>query len=382
MSGLQPPRTNHGAKAGPLSRLKPPQCRQGTPDQCRSGCLPQWRQGTQTNVGAEACTSDGREPKPMSERKLAPVAAGNTNLPLPLPLLSPLPYSPGPLHGRIETGPTNPPRSSERGIPVPRPDDPRSSYTCTLTHNAKGSGPPSPSLPLPPSSGGREPKPMSEQRLAPVAAGNPNQCRSGILPSGGRRPQTNVGAEACPSGGRGPRTNVVERYTSIFMNISNWSKDKEMVGSKVHLGLVRPDGQLPSQSYLCMEVVPWLLNVPPPEVVHQDTPERSGQAQLPRTSVRPTTGFVVYQLCRLVPEFNVLLTLPEGLLSFRVSRRLGYAQNACIKNTLPVNLLVEANPYLGKGLPADGLLVTDLDTARSQPVVLPTWVTTYSISRE
>ena len=79
---------------------------------------------------------------------------------------------------------------------------------------------------------------------------------------------------------------------------------------------------------------------------------------------------------------SVLLTRPEGLLSFRVSRRLGYALNACIRDVLPVNLLVEATPSLGKGLPADGLLVTDLDTARSQPVALPTWVTTSSISRE
>ena len=63
-----------------------------------------------------------------------------------------------------------------------------------------------------------------------------------------------------------------------------------------------------------------------------------------------------------MPEFKVLLTRPEGLLSFRVSRRLGYAQNACIRDTLPVNLLVEATPYLAKGLPADGLLVTDLDS--------------------
>ena len=60
-----------------------------------------------------------------------------------------------------------------------------------------------------------------------------------------------------------------------------------------------------------------------------------------------------------MPEFKVLLTRPEGLLSFRVRRRLGYA---CIKDALPVNLLVEATPYLGKGLPADGLLVTDLDS--------------------
>ena len=33
---------------------------------------------------------------------------------------------------------------------------------------------------------------------------------------------------------------------------------------------------------------------PPPEGAHQDTPERAGQAQLPKTSVRPTTGVVVY----------------------------------------------------------------------------------------
>ena len=81
-------------------------------------------------------------------------------------------------------------------------------------------------------------------------------------------------------------------------------------------------------------------------------------------------------------EFKVVLTRPEGLLSFRVSRRLGYAWNACIKDALPVNLLVEPTPYLGKGLPADGLMVTDLDTARSRPVALPTWVKTSSISRE
>ena len=31
---------------------------------------------------------------------------------------------------------------------------------------------------------------------------------------------------------------------------------QEKVGSKVRLGHVRPDGQRPSQSYLCMEAVP------------------------------------------------------------------------------------------------------------------------------
>ena len=68
-------------------------------------------------------------------------------------------------------------------------------------------------------------------------------------------------------------------------------KYKEKVGSEVRLGRVRPDDQRPSQSCLCMEAVPWLLNTPPPpEGAHQDTPERAGQAQLPRTSMRPTPG--------------------------------------------------------------------------------------------
>ena len=61
-------------------------------------------------------------------------------------------------------------------------------------------------------------------------------------------------------------------------------KRQEKVGSKVRT----------SQSYLCMEAVPRLLNAPAPEGAHQDTPERAGQAQLPKTSVRPTTGIVVY----------------------------------------------------------------------------------------
>ena len=32
----------------------------------------------------------------------------------------------------------------------------------------------------------------------------------------------------------------------------------------------------------------------PSEGVHRDTPERAGRTQLPRTSVGPTTGIVVY----------------------------------------------------------------------------------------
>ena len=62
----------------------------------------------------------------------------------------------------------------------------------------------------------------------------------------------------------------------------------------VRLGRVRPDAQSPAQICLCMEVVPYYLNTPPPGGVHQDTPERAEQAQLPRTSVRPITGIVVY----------------------------------------------------------------------------------------
>ena len=62
----------------------------------------------------------------------------------------------------------------------------------------------------------------------------------------------------------------------------------------IRLGRVRPDAQSPAQIFLCMEVVPYYLTTPPPEGVHQDTPERARQAQLPKTSVRPTTGIVVY----------------------------------------------------------------------------------------
>ena len=42
------------------------------------------------------------------------------------------------------------------------------------------------------------------------------------------------------------------------------TEEEEKVGSKVRLGRVRPDGQRPSQCYLCMEAVPWLLNTPSP----------------------------------------------------------------------------------------------------------------------
>ena len=69
---------------------------------------------------------------------------------------------------------------------------------------------------------------------------------------------------------------------------------QETVGAMVRLGRVRPVGQRPSQSYLCIEAVPWLLNTPPPVGAHQDTPERAGRTLLPNTSVRPTTGIVVY----------------------------------------------------------------------------------------
>ena len=88
--------------------------------------------------------------------------------------------------------------------------------------------------------------------------------------------------------------NALEADTDLTDTIIVMYKDKEKVGSKAHLSRVRPDGQRPSQSYLCMEAVPWLLNTPPPEGAHQDMPERAGQAQLPKTSVRPTTGIVVY----------------------------------------------------------------------------------------
>ena len=33
-------------------------------------------------------------------------------------------------------------------------------------------------------------------------------------------------------------------------------KRQEKIGSKVRLGCIQPDGQRPSQSYLCMEAVP------------------------------------------------------------------------------------------------------------------------------
>ena len=60
-----------------------------------------------------------------------------------------------------------------------------------------------------------------------------------------------------------------------------------MVVAMIRLGRVRPDAQSPAQIFLCMEVVPYYLTTPPP-------PKRARQAQLPKTSVRPTTGIVVY----------------------------------------------------------------------------------------
>ena len=47
-----------------------------------------------------------------------------------------------------------------------------------------------------------------------------------------------------------------------------------------------------------------------------------GITQLQGTSVGPTTGIVIYQVSRLVPEFKVLLTRSEEVLGFPVSQSL------------------------------------------------------------
>ena len=82
-----------------------------------------------------------------------------------------------------------------------------------------------------------------------------------------------------------------------------------------------------------------------------------------------------------MPEFKAFLTRSKELLSFHVSRRLGYAQNVYIKDALPVNLLVEAAPYLGKGL----LATVCWYGQQFSPVLAgrdPTWGAAFSISHE
>ena len=80
--------TMAGGDSRPITGRRPEQClgfsRPGPiterkPDRCLGLSRPSVGRGPRTNVGAEACTSGGREPKPMSEQRLAPVTAGNPN---------------------------------------------------------------------------------------------------------------------------------------------------------------------------------------------------------------------------------------------------------------------------------------------------------------